>query len=203
MRFFSIFKITRRNTSVRALRGGSLERNGAFVKNTAGHVDLRSVNLLVPTERTLALSRCASVLVSSQSIRLRHNYLRRYVGTPHPTENTITISRPVVNAAAQLLIKSKLSCSLVGVTVDCVHHGRSRTEVLQELDDKYYMVGAGTSATGLVNAALGAGEINGRAWLPEDEIATSLTTAVLQDWDGKHKILLSVIPVTSKTWELI
>ena len=108
----------------------------------------------------------------------------------------------MVNAAAQLLIKSKLSCSLVGVTVDCVH-GRSRTEVVQELDGKCYMVGAGTRATDLSNAALGAGEINGRASLPEDEIATSLMTVVLQDWDGKHKVLVGVIPVTSETGELI
>ena len=111
-----------------------------------------------------------------------------YVGTPHPIEKTITILRPVVNAAAQHLIKSKLSCSLVGVTVDCVH-GRSRTEVIQELEGKCYMVGAGTSATGLLNAALGAGEINGRASLSEDEIAASRMTVVLQDWDGKQKIL--------------
>jgi len=125
-----------------------------------------------------------------------------YVGTPHPIEKTITILRPVVNAAAQHLIKSKLSCSLVGVTVDCVH-GRSRTEVIQELEGKCYMVGAGTSATGLLNAALGAGEFNGRASLPEDAITTSLMTVVLQDWDGKHKILVGVIPVTSETGELI
>ena len=62
LRFFSVFKITRGNTSVRALRGGSLERKGALVKNAAGHVDLRFVNLLVPSERTLQRCVCTSVV---------------------------------------------------------------------------------------------------------------------------------------------
>ena len=62
LRFFSVFKITRGNTSVRALRGGSLERKGALVKNAAGHVDLRLVNLLVPSERTLQRCVCTSVV---------------------------------------------------------------------------------------------------------------------------------------------
>ena len=62
LRFFSVFKITRGNTSVRALRGGSLERKGALIKNAAGHVDLRFVNLLVPSERILRMCVCASVV---------------------------------------------------------------------------------------------------------------------------------------------
>ena len=57
LRFFSVFKITRGNTSVRALRGGSLER-----KNAPGYVDLRFVNLLVPSERILRNCVCTSVV---------------------------------------------------------------------------------------------------------------------------------------------
>jgi hypothetical protein len=104
-----------------------------------------------------------------------------------------------VNAAAQILVvKSKLACQLVDVTVDCVR-GCSRTEVVKEIEGKHDMVGAGTRAADLLNAALSAEDINGRASLPVEEVATSLMTVVLQDWDGKHKILASVIPVTSET----
>ena len=84
-----------------------------------------------------------------------------------------------MNTAAQILVvKSELACQLVDITVDCVH-GRSRTEVVKEIEGKHGMVGVGTRAADLLNAALSAEDSNGRASLPVEEVATSLMTVVL------------------------
>ena len=129
--------------------------------------------------------------------------LRSYIGTPHTIENIITVARPTIDAAANVLLKSNLSCPLVGVTLDCVY-GESKVELVRDsLETKNYIIGGATSASELVGAALREADIEGRTSLSGAEVATQLMTVVLQDFDGKRQLLVTVLPVHGETGELI
>ena len=128
--------------------------------------------------------------------------LHSFIGTPRPIEQVITISQPTVHDAADILLSSNLVFPFVGVTVDCCH-GESKMEVVRDLEGKNYMVGGATNAEDLVGAALTAEQLGGRRSLDDKDIAKSVMTVVLHDFDGHHQILVAVIPVNSETGPLI
>ena len=108
---------------------------------------------------------------------------------------------PAVNRAADMFERSELSTPFCGVTFDCVY-GESRAEVLQEIESKNYVCVGGATAAELVGAALRADDVTGREALEGDSVATQLMTVVLHDFDGKHAILVAVIPLNGNRREI-
>ena len=76
-------------------------------------------------------------------------------------------------------------------------------EVVRDLEGKNYMVGGATNAEDLVGVALTAEQLGGRRSLDDKDIAKSVMTIVLHDFDGHHQILVAVIPVNSESGPLI
>ena len=121
--------------------------------------------------------------------------LRRATGTPFRIEDVVTISSeaPAVNCAVDMFERSDLSTPFCGVTFDCVY-GESRAEVVQDIESKNYVCVGGATTADLVGAALRASDVTGREALEGASIATQLMTVVLHDFDGKHTVLVAVIP---------
>ena len=117
LRFFCVLYTVTSASVIDELRGGEMTTEKRNAKHK-GCFDLRNTILPgIPSPRQL----------------------RKYIATPYSIGDMITISQPLVNAAALVFLQAKLETNLLGVTLDCVY-GEPRAEVVTDLGGQAYVV---------------------------------------------------------------